>query len=109
MRTKLITSSLNNMQREQHTAPCSDCPWRRDSLPGWLGEHTPTEFVEMAHGEVKYHCHVIVNQQCAGMAQYRRNVAKQCRDNTILRLPDRDTTTVFAHPAEFLEHHKKGF
>lgn len=102
---KLIASSLNNMSRRQHTTPCSDCPWKRDSLPGWLGSHTANEFIAMAHGEVQYTCHVIVNQQCAGMAVYRRNVCKQPHDPATLRLPA-DRETVFATPAQFLEHHK---
>lgn len=105
---KLIASNPNHTANKQHCVPCSDCPFRRDSLPGWLGGVLlAQDFVKMAHSEVKYPCHVIVNQQCAGMAQYRRNVVKQCRDPSILRLPDKDTTTVFAHPDEFLEHHQR--
>lgn len=48
-------------------------------------------------------CHTIENQQCAGIAIYRRNV---------MRLPihpllilDADKTKVFSNPQEFTEHH----
>lgn len=101
---KLIASNLNNVSKRQHKVPCSDCPWRRDSLPGWLGGETVKDFVNMAHGEVQYNCHVIVNQQCAGMAVYRANVAKRCHDPKTLHLP-KDKETVFATPFEFVEHH----
>lgn len=103
---KLIAANVNHVSNRQHCAPCSDCPWRRDSLPGWLGGGEPQEFIDMAHGEYKYPCHVIVNQQCAGMAIYRANVVKCPRDASILRLPG-DTDKVFATPVEFLNHHER--
>lgn len=70
----------------QHTAPCSDCPWRRDSIPGWLGGDTSKEFVRLGHSDDVYNCHVITNQQCAGLAVFRANVIKRC-DPPNLRLP----------------------
>ncbi len=90
----------------QHESPCDDCPWRRDSLPGWLGPLSPQEWVESAHGEDKIPCHSYDGPQCAGSAIYRRNVAKSCRDATNLRLPA-DREKVFATPNEFKTHHTK--
>lgn len=90
--------------------PCSDCPWRRDSLPGWLGEatpdnSTPEEWIRIAHAEFLLECHVISNMQCAGAAIYRRNICKLPRDKNLLTLPA-DREKVFAMPKQFLEHHR---
>jgi len=102
---KLIASSLNNRSRRQHNTPCSDCPWRRDSLPGWLGGTEVKDFLLLGHRDEKYNCHVIVNQQCAGLAIYKSNTCKRV-DPPLLKLP-KDTTKVFATPMEFLQHHER--
>lgn len=104
---KLITSNLNHVSNKQHKVPCSDCPFRRDSLPGWLGGELPEPFIySQAHGDGPYGCHVIVNQQCAGMAVYRANIEHDPAYIAALRLPA-DPVKVFATPREFLEHHNR--
>lgn len=102
---KLISSDINRMSRRQHKTPCSDCPMTRQALPGWLGDYKPGEYVRLAHSDHMVNCHVIVNQQCAGMAIYRANVVKRC-DPPNLRLP-KNTDKVFATPMEFLAHHER--
>lgn len=89
----------------QHTRPCSDCPWRRDSLPGWLGEMTADAWLECAHGESIVQCHTVSNPaiQCAGLAIYRRNVAKLPRPPSLILEADR--VAVFASRTQFKEHH----
>ncbi len=104
MAGKIIAGSTRTAKC-QHTTPCSDCPWRRDSIPGWLGGYTPEEFVRLGHNDQTYNCHVITNQQCAGLAIYRANVVKRA-DPPNLRLPA-DTVKVFSF-GEFLMHHMKG-
>jgi general stress protein YciG len=90
----------------QHVKACHDCPWRRIAPCGWLGALAPAEWVEAAHTETLIDCHTVTNQQCAGVAIYRANVAKKPRHAHILVLPaDRDT--VFAAPQEFLDHHNR--
>lgn len=103
---KLISSDEAVEAECQHTEPCSDCPWRRDALKGWLGGHTADEFVDIARSDFPYPCHTITNQQCAGMAIYRRNICKVPRPPAIVL--EKDTETVFATPMEFTEHHKLG-
>lgn len=103
---------------EQPTKPCSDCPWARAALPGWLGDMTPEEWIKIAHGENLVECHALKpagalrRVECAGLAVYRANVCKLVRPvpgaSTPLTLPA-DRVRVFARPTEFLEHHKKGF
>lgn len=88
----------------QHQKPCGDCPWRRDSLPGWTGGLDPNVWVRTAHGEERIECHTMTGVQCAGAAVYRANVCKLTRDPDNLRLPP-DRAKVFGRPTEFIEHH----
>lgn len=89
----------------QHTEPCNDCPWRRTSLNGWLGSMTPEEWIRVAHSDSTVECHTALGAQCAGIAIYRRNVAKYALPPN-LRL-EANRQDVFAMPFEFLDHHKK--
>lgn len=71
-------------KKTQHTKPCSDCPWRRKAIPGWLGTAQenadeiakPQEWLDRAHGEVVVECHTNLSCQCAGISIYRANMAK---------------------------------
>lgn len=103
MKRKLITYDEAARTETQHTKPCSDCPFARDALAGWLGGSTPEEWMRMAHGETKFECHAILPHECAGAAIYRANVCKRPPEDT-LELPA-DRTAVFATPMEFLAHH----
>jgi hypothetical protein len=106
VKRKLISSAEATPAPKQIVQPCSDCPWAREALNGWLGGNTADKWIRMAHGEVFIECHVHPNVQCAGVAIYRANVCKSVRGTELLRLePDRKI--VFARPAEFLEHHSK--
>lgn len=90
---------------KQHTSPCSECPWRRKSVSGWLGPYTPEEWLAHAHGETVISCHKHRSQQCAGAAIFRANVFKETRHQEALRLP-RDKA-VFCSNEEFTLHHYK--
>lgn len=87
----------------QHVRPCSDCPWSRKSLNGWLGGATPDDWVRAAHSDTKIDCHTMKGAQCAGLAIYRRNVCKSV-DAPLLKL-EADKEAVFSTPMEFREHH----
>lgn len=102
---KLITCDDAKPAKCQHQSPCSDCPFSRKSLHGWLGGGTVTNWITCVHGEVKLVCHVHVGAQCAGAAIYRANVGKRCRDDSTLRL-EKDKEKVFATPMEFTKHHE---
>ncbi len=88
---------------KQHTSPCSDCPFSRKALKGWLGGSSPQEFAAIAHGDSPYDCHA-TDKQCAGIAIFRTNVCKSPRDPEALRLP-RNTRDVFSTTVEFITHH----
>jgi hypothetical protein len=106
MMKQLIIGSQAKPSKKQHTSPCSDCPFSRKALPGWLGTLTAEEWVQAVHGEARIDCHTVSNQQCAGAAIYRANVCKSPRDKSLLRLPP-NTTKVFSWMTEFIAHHTK--
>ena len=103
-RRQLVTSDEAVPVTHQHRQPCSDCPWARVALRGWLGDATADTWLRDAHGEARIECHTLLGAQCAGAAIYRANVCKRPRDPETLLLPA-DKATVFATPAEFTAHH----
>jgi hypothetical protein len=106
-RRQLVTFDEATFAKGQHRKPCSDCPWARDSLQGWLADLTPEQWIAAAHGETRMECHTLLGAQCAGAAIYRANVCKSVRDEATLVLPP-DRRRVFAWSTEFLAHHKGG-
>src|SRR4030095_227673 len=104
-RKQLLTYLDAKPRKAQHTKPCSDCPFARHSLRGWLGSMSAVEWVAAAHGEALIDCHTVSNQQCAGAAIYRANVLKSCRRTDVLVLPPNDKL-VFCSPTELMEHHQ---
>jgi hypothetical protein len=105
MGKKFISSEEAVQAKCQHTTPCSDCPWRRDSLNGWLGGASPEEWIQAAHSDEVVPCHTLKGAQCAGIAIYRANTAKLPYPPN-LTLPA-DRKKVFSWRTEFLEHHSK--
>ncbi len=106
-RRRLITIDEAVPTTKQHKAPCQDCPFSRESLPGWLGGISIPNWLSATAGEIKLDCHTLKGPQCAGAAIYRANCGKLPRDRELLRLPA-DRVTVFANPMEFVAHHERG-
>lgn len=102
---KLISSAEAVQAKCQHKTPCSDCPWAREALNGWLGGADVDTWIRAAHSDQQVECHTLNGAQCAGLAIYRANVCKTPRDPEVLRLP-KDEVKVFATPMEFMEHHR---
>lgn len=97
--------------------PCAECPYRRKSLPGWLGADSPEGFMGTTMADHTMPCHMTVDyerknwratlpdaEQCAGAAIFFANICKLSRDPDRMRLPA-DRENVFATPMEFVEHH----
>lgn len=103
-RRQLISSDEAVPAKKQHSEPCSDCPWARTALRGWLGGIDSATWVQAAHGEETIECHVLEGAQCAGAAIYRANVCKNPRDPKVLHLKA-DHNKIFSSPKEFLAHH----
>ena len=97
-------SANNNVNAKQ----CRECPWRRASAPGWLGELPAVAWASIAHADDMVLCHLRTEEdcQCVGLAIYRANVCKIPRGDQISRDPDH--AAVFSSPAEFHEHHTFG-
>lgn len=108
--TKLLTTAQSKPFAKQHTSPCSDCPWRRNSIKGWLGPWDPQTWVNIAQSEERIECHTSKDREsgdqwnCAGAAIFRANIFKDLRDPLAFRLK-RNVTAVFAWGKEFIEHH----
>ena len=105
-RKQLISSAEAVPAQGQHKQPCSDCPWARTALRGWLGGFHVDDWIATAHGDAIIECHALKGAQCAGAAIYRANVCKSPRDPNALRLPP-NRETVFGNPAEFTAHHNR--
>ena len=94
--------------------PCKECPWRRKSLPGWLGPMDAAEWTELAMSDEPIACHITIKEdgdwdgtlQCAGAARFRANICKSPRDPEVARGPV-DRATIFGRPDEFLNHHQR--
>ena len=106
---QFVTSDEAEVVEKQITKPCSDCPWARKSIKGWLGNMKAEEWIRAAHAETIIDCHALKHEdeshpQCAGSSIYRANVSKMCRSPEVLTLkPDREAC--FSSPSEFTEHH----
>ena len=108
---QLINGEEATPTPKQPTAACSDCPWARAALPGWLGTQSAEEWVKVAHSEGSADCHALVAEDgsayaCAGLAIYRANVCKSVRDPKALKLAA-DQDKVFASPQQFKDHHER--
>lgn len=101
---RCVNSDEAPRSRGQHTTPCGDCPWARNSLKGWLGGATIDEWLRAAGSDEKIMCHAIIGPQCAGAAIFRRHICKSSRDPRVIRLPA-DTKNVFSSREEFTKHH----
>lgn len=108
--------------------PCKECPFRKDSLPGWLGEnsHNPQVFIDaMEHNIIPCHMRVdwdeaeqknlIVegkDNPCIGALQFSANSLKLPRGaremgSVYHALIDnaKQNPEVFKWGADFIKHH----
>lgn len=83
--------------------PCRDCPFRKDSLKGWLGKERMTEIL----ASQSFVCHKNNDLQCAG------HMLIKGQENDFVRLADRlklptglnGRELVFGSTAECIAHH----
>ena len=103
---------------------CSECPFRKDALPGYLGDasYKPTVFLaSIEHTPIPCHMTVLdwddkkrVKRQCwthtcIGSLQFMRNIAKMPIDPKYRKLRDEAdrNTGIFSTRQDFIEHHVK--
>lgn len=107
--------------------PCTQCPFRRQAMPGWLGPWEPNELTRAVKVE-PFPCHLTIKkrvpfdhpdaanmQSCAGAAIFLRNQCAiphvediRAHMDRLVTLPHYATTstTVFQWPHEFIRHHE---
>lgn len=105
--------------------PCNECPFRRESLPGWLGPWTPLDLLRSLSVE-PFPCHQTIPQGyqgdynddrlkgCAGAAIFLNNTLEmsRCRvtsehQRQVRDVDDSVTLSVFASKQEFIDHHDR--
>lgn len=101
---------------------CSQCPFKKDSAPGWLGSSCPEEFIDATLSENDMPCHLGVDYddedwldklddvpRCAGSLVFFRNNCKLPRNPELCNAVSKVKVdnTVFSFKHEFLEHHGK--
>ena len=103
--------------------PCNDCPFRRKSMPGWLGHSSPEGFIDCMQRDEPLPCHQTIDyedpnwlvkwaaqqdtgQMCAGALIFMANKLQRPHDKDFPTLP-RDIENVFANSIEFVRHHRE--
>ena len=101
-------------------APCHDCAFRRDSVPGHLGGSEPEVYIGQCRGPFYIPCHLTYDKVddalrenlhwtggCAGSAVFRANLGwDSMMPPGINKLPA-DHDAVFSTPEEFIAHHRQ--
>lgn len=103
--------------------PCLDCPFRKSSLPGWLGDYTAEELYAIVMNEMPFACHMTHDRDlkweetgskeypfCAGALMFMKQAGKLPRDKRIRDLVskvNREDCDNILSPPDFLSHHKK--
>lgn len=105
--------------------PCRECPFRRDSAPGWIGAYpTPEDLYRRAiDAEQRFPCHMAVDwdasqgeveqqlaaaPQCAGALAHMKNCSKMPRPGSPVAYDAAEAEKrddVFTWKGEFLKHH----
>lgn len=113
------------MPKPKIKRPCSDCPFRWNAKPGWLGADTADNFVRNALADYADHplpCHLTIDYSdpdwlenqyeeaalCAGALIFCKNNAKTPRDPeraAWVKTVEPDHDLVFTKPWEFYEYH----
>lgn len=101
--------------------PCSDCPFRKNSLAGWLSDYTPQELHSIVVNEMPFPCHLTHKENlsweeagkketplCAGALMYMRKAGKSPRKTELAKFVKKiklsDCDNILSVP-EFFAHH----
>lgn len=85
--------------------PCRDCPFRKDSLEGWLGEQR----AEQISASPRFTCHKKRDLQCAGhmLIHGSANDFVRMANRLEIELDLSGQELVFESPQAFIEHQKR--
>ena len=83
--------------------PCKDCPFRKDSLQGWLGKKRMTEILQAG----SFVCHKNNALQCAGHMLIKGDSNEFVRLANGLKIPLNlsGSELVFESEKECIKHH----
>jgi hypothetical protein len=111
------------MENKKLKQPCNQCPYRKDSTKGWLGEasYDPESFLQQLHLPTPHPCHVRVDwngatkndiecaPHCIGELQFMNNSLKLSRYPEFIELQKEvgKNDELFKWESEFIRHHKK--
>lgn len=107
--------------------PCVDCPFRRESPPGWIGAHENVrEIINIVVFDGYFPCHREVNKlteeqgwtfehavgeapYCDGALKFMNNQFKRSTDDEILALQKESgkSEEIFQWPQQMEVHHDK--
>ncbi len=84
--------------------PCKDCPFRKDTLKGWLGENRMTEILKSD----SFVCHKNTSLQCAGHMILRdtNNIFVKTANLMKINLNLSGKELVFNSVQNCINHHK---
>lgn len=101
--------------------PCNNCPFRRKSMPGWLGAGSPESFIDCMQRDEPLPCHQTVDyddehwlakwmlqrdskmKMCAGALVFMRN---KLQNNPFAKV-EKDHENIFSNSVEFVRHHRE--
>ena len=103
---------------------CNECPYRKTSLRGYLGEASgnPDEFLKQMDTKELHPCHKAINWElgreelteelkgkevCGGLMQFAKNICKMLNDPEQEKRRNgmtRDEGEVFGRRSEFIKH-----
>lgn len=87
------------------STPCNNCPFRKDTLKGWLGRNRMKEICESE----SFVCHKETKRQCAGymLVNPKRSLFVRMAKALKINLALRGKKDVFDSPDDCINHHQK--
>lgn len=103
--------------KHQLSEGCKECPFKKDSAPGWLGPWNPLTLHQYIIGEAPFACHSTTANNddfspielCAGSLIYAKNCGKSYRNRTLnleSKNIKKNKEDYLGFPG-FLHHHNK--
>ena len=100
--------------------PCSDCPFRRKAMPGWLGASSPEGFIDCMQRDEPLPCHQTIDyddnphwlvewmhqktgNMCAGALIFLANKLQHHPFEKMAKDPE----NVFSNSVEFVRYHRE--
>jgi hypothetical protein len=99
--------------------PCKECPFRKDSVAGWLANYTPQDLHTLVMSEQPFPCHMTHEKDlefneaeeyplCKGALAYMKKNAKSPRNqelNALVKAVEPEVTENILGFVEFFKHH----